>query len=89
MACRLPSEVEMTGHHDGSEPADQARDLLGGPDKSDHEDELGPDAAGAEDELGGPDRSGHEDELGGDRPGREDELGGDQPGREDELGPPV
>jgi hypothetical protein len=43
---------------------DGPEDVLGGPDESGHEDELGADHAGHEDVLGGPDASEHEDELG-------------------------
>ena len=54
----------MADQTSGSKPAQNAGDLLGGPDP-----------AGNEDELGGPDR-GREDELGGPDLGREDELAG-------------
>ena len=41
----------MTSDSTGS----RREDVLGGPDVSAHEDELGGDAPGREDELGGPD----------------------------------
>lgn len=63
-------------------------DVLGGPDRSGHEDELGEDRSEHEDELGGGDAPVHEDELGEDWPEHEDELGGDAPGREDVLEDP-
>ena len=53
------------GHQDsGSGSAPGPGDVLGGPDRGGHEDELG------------ADQPGHEDELGEDQPGREDVLGG-------------
>jgi hypothetical protein len=42
----------MASHERGSEPAQNASDLLGGPDR-----------AGYEDELGGPDPEGRDDVL--------------------------
>ncbi len=41
----------MTNDGTGYEP----EDVLGGRDRTEHEDELGGDAPGREDELGGPD----------------------------------
>ena len=72
----------------GATMTSQPDDVLGGPDRGPHEDELGEDAPGREDEMGGGDRSAHEDELGEDAPAHEDELGEDAPGREDELSDP-
>jgi hypothetical protein len=63
-------------------------DVLGGPDRSAHEDVLGEDWSEHEDVLGGPDESMHEDELGEDWSEHEDMLGGDAPGREDVLEDP-
>ncbi len=54
----------MAGHKGGSERAQNAADLLGGPDRAGYEDELGgPDPKGREDVLGGPDPQGWEDVL--------------------------
>jgi hypothetical protein len=72
------------------DPADRT-DVLGGPDQSGYESELGgPDPGGRTDDLGGPDESGYESELGGPDPGgRTDDLGGPDPDRtEDELRTP-
>ncbi|MGO8959911.1 MAG: hypothetical protein ACLQFR_21450 [Streptosporangiaceae bacterium] len=71
------------------DPADRARDTLGGPDPGAGEDELGgPDIDADTDELGGPDLGTDVDELGGADPLQDtDELGGTDPGGwEDELG---
>jgi len=54
----------MSNGNHGSEPGDRSSDVLGGPDESGHEDELGPEQSEGEDTFGGPDESAHEDELG-------------------------
>jgi hypothetical protein len=74
----------MTRDNTGRGP----EDVLGGPDRSEHEDELGEDWSEHEDILGGPDLAIHEDELGEDWSEHEDILGGDAPGREDILDDP-
>ena len=58
----------MTQHMSAPEPAENARDTLGGPDRGEAEDELSSRSAdGAADTLGGPDPGAAEDELGGTR----------------------
>jgi hypothetical protein len=77
-------EVTM-GQQDGGSGSAPG-DVLGGPDRSEHEDEFGADQPGGEDVLGGPDSGESSGELGADASAHEDELGEDSPGREDVLG---
>ena len=46
-----------------AEPDENRRDILGGPDRAQEEDELGPEPVEDRDVLGGPDRKQREDEL--------------------------
>jgi hypothetical protein len=68
------------------QPSSQSSDILGGPDRSDREDELAGPGASGPDTFGGPD-PGPEDVLAGSGAEGPDTLGGPDPGEgpEDEL----